>query len=761
MTITTITLKKDVLLPASDVLANENSGFSPASLSRRGFLKASGGATACFSLASFVPVQSLSAAEAPDSDHLELNAFVEVHPDGSIRIYAHVPEKGQGIKTSLPMIVAEELGADWNDVTVVRAPFNESVYGIQRAGGSTSTPREWNPMRQAGAAARVMFVSAAAKRLNVSPTLLYTENSEVINRESGERIAFADLVMDAAMEPIPDVDSLVFKNREDYRILGTRVPDVDNHIIMTGGSLFGSDLQLPGMLYAVYEKCPATYGKVASANLDHIRTLPGVVDAFVVEGNDNAGELLDGVAIVARSTWQAFQAKQQLEVSWDTSAASVDDNEAFFAEAVGIAQDTWPEADQVAVSGNVEAQYADENTALIESTYRFPYLAHACMEPMNCTARYDQATNSIEIWAPTRQPQLTVAAMQNALGIPPENVTLHMMRMGGSFGRRRLQDYSSEAAAIAMRVNAPVKLQWTREDDLIHDQYRPGGVYGFKGAVSREGRVTAMQTHLVGPSIRGRAGAGVNLDESEFPALNLENYRGALSLINTNTPTGSWRAPGSNATGWAVQSFIAELAEAAGRDHVELLIEMMGEPRWFEPGNQNSLNTGRAVDVIRLAAERSGWGRTLPAGHGLGLAFHFSHRGHVAEAVELSVDANKQITIHKVTVALDIGPIVNMSGALKQVEGAATDALSSMLELEITMQNGRIQQQNFHQYNILRMRNAPMNVEAHFIQSEYDPTGLGEPVLPPLMPAVTNAIFAATGERIRVLPLSKSGYTLA
>jgi len=756
-----ITLKKDFLLSIEDESPDNNGASAYAHLSRRGFLKASGGATACFSLASFISAGTASAAEAADSEHLELNAFVEVHPDGAIRIYAHVPEKGQGIKTSLPMIIAEELGADWNDVTVVRAPFNESVYGIQRAGGSTSTPREWNPMRQAGAAARVMFISAAAKRLNLSPTLFYTENSAVINRENGERISFAELAMDAAMEPIPDIESLVFKNREDYTLLGTRVSDVDNPIIMRGGSLFGSDLQLPGMLYAAYEKCPATYGTVASANLDYIKTLPGVVDAFVVQGNDNAGELLDGVAIVARSTWQAFQAKQQLEVEWDTSSASVDDNEGFFSEATSIANAAWPEADQVSVNGDVEEQFADENTEVVQSTYRFPYLAHACMEPMNCTARYDRETNSIEIWAPTRQPQLTVAAMENALGIPPENVTLHMIRMGGSFGRRRLQDYSSEAAAIAMRVNAPVKLQWTREDDLTHDQYRPGGVYGFKAAVSREGRVTAMQTHLVGPSIRGRAGAGVNLSEDEFPALNLDNYRGALSLINTNTPTGSWRAPGSNATGWAVQSFIAELAAAAGRDHVDLLIEMMGEPRWFEPGNQNSLNTGRAVDVIRMAAERSGWGKSLPAGRGLGLAFHFSHRGHVAEAVELSVDADKRITIHNVTVALDIGPIINMSGALKQVEGAATDALSSMYDLEITMQNGRIQQQNFHQYNILRMRNAPVNVQAHFIQSEYDPTGLGEPVLPPLMPAVTNAIFAATGERVRVLPLSKSGFTLA
>lgn len=754
-------LRKEYNFPQSEDRPAGMPDSSAGAFSRRGFLQFAGTTGAGFSLATFIPSSKLHAAETENSAHLELNAFVEVDPDGSIRLYAHTPEKGQGIKTSLPMIIAEELGADWNDVTVVRAPMNEARYGAQRAGGSTSTPREWNPMRRAGAAAKLMFVSAAAKQLAVDPSLLYTESSQVINRETGQSLSFAELAIAAAREPIPDVDSLVFKDRSDYKLIGTRVADVDNHTFVTGGGhLYGSDIQLPGMLYAVYEKCPETYGRVKSANIEHIKSLPGIVDAFLVEGNDDVGELLDGVAIVARSTWQAFQAKQQLEVEWDTSQASIDSNEEIFSRAQQVANAPWPQSLQTVANGNVEQQFADSNTEVIESSYRFPYLAHACMEPMNCTAHYHRETNSLDIWAPTRQPGLTLSSVENVFAIPQQQITLHQMRMGGSFGRRRLQDYSCEVTAIARRFDVPVKLQWTREDDMIHDQYRPGGVYAFKGAVSREGRVVAMQTHLIGPAVRGRATAGTRLADSEFPALSIDNYRAAVSLIDTNTPTGSWRAPGSNATGWAVQSFIAELAHKAGRDHVELLIEMMGEPRWFEPGNINSLNTERAVNVIKLAAEKSGWGKPLPAGRGLGFAFHFSHAGHVAEAVELSVDNNKKITIHKITVALDIGPIINLSGALKQVEGGATDGLSSLLDLEITMQDGRVQQQNFHQYNILRMRNAPLNIETHFIQSEYDPTGLGEPVLPPLMPAVTNALFAATGERIKTLPLSKAGYRI-
>ena len=729
-------------------------------LNRRCFLKASTMAGAGFSLASYFKAPHVLAAEiAGISDQLELNAFVEIGVDGAITLYAHTPEKGQGIKTSLPMVIAEELGADWNDVTVVRAPMNEARYGQQRAGGSTSTPREFDPMRRAGAAARTMLIAAAARRLSLDPALFYTENSRVIHRNSGDSLPFADLALDAAMQPLPDMDSLVFKARADYTIIGTHIGDVDNHIIVTGGdSLYGSDVKLPGMLYAVYEKCPATYGRVVGANLDHIKSLPGIVDAFMVEGNDDVTELLDGVAIVARSTWQAFKAKQQLEVEWDTSKASKDNDQEIFSRAHAVAKAPWPLDNQIAESGSVEDQFNDDFTEVVSGTYQFPYLAHACLEPMNCTAHYHRDTNTLDIWAPTRQPGITLNSMASVFAIPKENVTLHQMRMGGSFGRRRFQDYSCEVTAIAKRFEVPIKLLWSREDDLRHDQYRPGGVYAFKGAVSREGRVVAMQNHLIGPSVRGVATNGTRLGPDEFPALNIDHYRAAVSLIDTNTPTGSWRAPGSNATGWAVQSFINELAHAAGRDPVELLIEMMGEPRWFQEGSTGSLNTGRAVDVIKLAAEKSGWGKTLPAGRGMGIAFHFSHAGHVAEVAEVSVDSNNKVTIHKVTAAVDIGPVINMSGALKQVQGAVLDGISTLAGLEVTMKDGVVQQDNFHQYTILRMKNAGTEIDAHFIQSDNHPTGLGEPALPPLMPAVCNAIFAVTGKRVRQLPITREGF---
>ncbi len=730
---------------------------SLAAMNRRCFLKASTMAGAGFSLASYFQPTAGQEIRETASDQLELNAFVEIGVDGSISIYAHCPEKGQGIKTSLPMVVADELGVAWNDITVIRAPFNEARYGQQRAGGSTSTPREFDPMRRAGAAARTMLISAAAQRLNVDAVLFYTEDSRVIHRNTGESFTFSELAIEAAMQPLPDVDTLVFKPRAEYKIIGTRVPDVDIETIVTGRPLYGSDLNLPGMLYAMYEKCPATYGRVVSANLDQIKAMPGIVDAFLVTGNDNVGELLDGVAIVARSTWQAFKARQKLDVQWDTSLASKDDDRDLFGRMQDTANAPWPTENQIAEYGNVESEFDSELTTTVTATYQFPYLSHAVMEPMNCTAHYQADTNRLEIWASTRQPQITVASVNNVFGIPAENITLHMMRMGGSFGRRRFQDYSCEAVAIARRFDVPIKLLWTREDDMMHDQYRPGGVYAFKGAVSREGRVVAMQTQLIGPSVRGVATNGTRLGADEFPALNIDNYRAAISLVDSNTPTGSWRAPGSNATGWAVQSFIHELAVAAGRDTVELLVEMMGEPRWFKEGQLGSLNTGRAVNVIRTAAERSGWGRSLPAGYGMGIAFHFSHNGHVAEVAEVSVDANNKVTIHKVTAVVDIGPVINLSGAEKQVQGAVLDGISTLRGLEITLRDGVVQQDNFHQYNILRMKDAATEIDAHFIQSDHHPTGLGEPALPPLMPAVCNAIYVVTGKRVRELPISREG----
>jgi isoquinoline 1-oxidoreductase beta subunit len=727
-------------------------------LTRRTFLKLTGLAGGGLALGIWMDERSAALAQTRGAGmqaaEFVPNAFVQVSTDGSILIYSKSPEVGQGIKTAFPMIVAEELDADWADVRVEQSPINEAVYARQAAGGSRSIPEAWDQLRHAGATARAMLISAAAEAWGVPAAECATEPSVVVHGPTGRRLGYGALAERAAALPVPDATAVPLKAREDYRLLGTRVSGVDNHAVVTGGPLFGTDQSLPGMRYAAYAKCPATGGRVRSANLEEIRALPGVEDAFVLEGNDIVTELMSGVAIVADSTWAALHAKSQLEVDWDESEASKDSWSGLDAEARALAGQAGEET--VREFGDVDAAFA-EAAQTLEAFYAYPFVSHAPLEPQNCTAWYRDG--AVEIWAPTQTPHRALSNVSNTLGIPEDRVTLHQTRIGGGFGRRLMNDYVCEAVAISRHIGAPVKLQWSREDDMAHDFYRPGGFHSLKASLDAAGRLSGWEDHFITFTHDGRRPvSGGDTRGGEFPEGLVESYKLTQTMLPLGTPTGPWRAPRSNAIAFAVQSFHHELAEAAGRDHLEFLLEIMGEPRWLEPGNPGALNTGRAAAVIRLAAERAGWGRPLPPGRGLGLAFYFCHAGHFAEVAEVSVDGNRRLTVHRVTVAGDIGPIVNLSGAENQCQGAVMDGLSTMLGLEITMENGRVQESNFHQYPVMRMGNAPV-VDVHFLQSDYSPTGVGEPALPPLAPAVCNAIYAATGHRVRTLPLSREGFT--
>jgi isoquinoline 1-oxidoreductase beta subunit len=728
-------------------------------LNRRSFLKITGLSCGGFALAMYLPESDATAVRTlGETGSAQLNAFVRIASDGRITIFASNPDMGQGVKTSIPMIVAEELGAKWSDVTVLQAPINRALFGEQRAGGSTTTPRCFDQMRRVGAAAREMLIAAGAATLKVPASECKTADSHVVHVPTQRKLPFATLTAAAAKQPVPQVGSLKFKDRKEYTLLGTAVGGVDNRAIVTGEPLYGIDTQVPGMLYAAYQKCPRVYGKVKNANIGEIKSMPGVVDAFVLEGNGEVNGLLSGVAIVGKSTWDVFRAKKKLKIEWDETNAS---------------RDSWMELSKKAHAlhgkqgetkvqsiGDVDAQFANASNKTIVGYYTYPFVYHACLEPMNCTAHFkDGAKPSLEVWAPTQAPERIIPLAKEMFGVAPEDTVVHQTRVGGAFGRRGMVEFACEAAAISQRAKAPVKLTWTREDDFEHDYFRVGGFQSLKGAIDKSGKLVAWENHLIGMSHNGEPANGVYFYPSEFPMLNLANVRGTRTLLPIKTPTGPWRAPGSNTMSWPVQSFIHELANAAGRDHLEFLLEIMGEPRWFEPNNVRSLNTGRAAAVIKLAAEKAGWGKPLPKGRGLGLAFHFSHAAHVAEVAEVSVDANKKVTVHKVTAAVDIGPIINMSGATAQVEGSIIDGLSTMLGLEITMEEGLVQQSNFHNYSVLRIKNAP-DVEVHFIQSDFAPTGIGEPGLPPIAPAIGNAIFAATGHRIRTMPISKEGFSV-
>jgi isoquinoline 1-oxidoreductase subunit beta len=753
---------------SSDALAHEALELAQASspdanrtlqvrqLSRREFLRLSGVAGGGLMLAvTLRPAASRAADAAQSSAGFSPNAFIRIGADDSVLIYSKGPEIGQGIKTAFPMIIAEELDADWTRVQIEQAPIKPEVYGAQGAGGSRSIPNNWDQLRRVGAVARQMLLAAAARDWGVPVEQCSTRAGAVLHPATGRTATYGRLADKAAAVPVPDVSAVPLKKREDYRLLCTPVGGVDNLKLVTGQALFGIDQQLPDLVYAVYEKSPAHGGAVLEANIEEVRSLPGVKDAFVTSG-DSRGDAPPGVVIVASSTWAAFSAKRSLKVRWGASAASTDSwsnaqKQARTLIAEGSGQQT------ILTSGDAAAAFATAQHRL-EAYYTCPFVSHAPLEPQNTTAWMHDG--GIEMWTPSQMADRgrgTVAAM---LDLPLDQVVVHQTRVGGGFGRRLMVDYMAEAALIARQVKGPVKLLWTREDDMAHDYYRVGGFHALKGGLDAHGKLVSWQDHFVTFSADGQKPvAGGALTGAEFPAPLLPNVHITQSLLPLGTRCGPWRAPGSNTIAFALQSFLHELSIAAKRDHMQFLLEILGEPRWLPPQNERALNTARAAAVIRLAAEKAGWGRPLPHGRALGLAFYFSHAGHFAEVAEVSVTPAKKLTVHRVTVAGDIGPVLNPSGAENQCQGAVIDGLSTMLALEITIEEGRVQQGNFGDYRLLRMPDAPL-VEVHYIQSDFSPTGVGEPALPPLAPAVCNAIFAASGHRVRTLPLSREGFTI-
>ena len=728
---------------------------SASSFNRRTFLKLTGMAGGALVLAFYIGDRATALAAATDTDKpFAPNAFLRISPDGSIVILSKGPEIGQGIKTAFPMIVAEELDADWSRVKVEQAPVNPSVYGRQSAGGSRSIPTGWEQLRRAGAAGRAMLVAAAAKEWGVAESECTTANSVVTHAGSGKHLTYGELATKAAALPAPDEKSLKLKDRKDFKLLGSRVGGVDNLSVVTGRPLFGIDQVVPNMQYAVFEKCPAVGGKVKSANLDEIKALSGVKNAFVVEGTGKPTEVMPGVAIIATSTWAAISAKRKLKIEWDESGASKDSWSKAVTEAGKLAKQ--PGAETLKTIGDFDQGIAQAQA--VEGFYTYPFVSHAPLEPQNTTAWFHDG--EVEIWSPTQTADGALKLVAGVLAIAPEKVTIHQTRVGGGFGRRLMNDYMCEAAQISKQAGVPVKLQWTREDDMQHDFYRVGGFHCLKGGVDKAGKLVAWQDHFITFTTDGqRPVSSGDIAPEEFPALLVPNFRLTQTKLPLQIPCGPWRAPRSNSIAFAVQSFLHELSTAANRDHLEFLLALMGEPRWLPPGNEYSLNTGRAAGVLKLAAEKAGWGQQLPKGRALGLAFHFSHAGHFAEVADVSVDANRKITLHKVTVVGDIGPVVNMSGAENQCQGSVVDGFSTAMGLALTIENGRIQETNFDRYPILRIKDAPQ-VDVHFIQSDFSPTGVGEPALPPVAPAICNAIFTAIGHRVRTLPLKSEGFTI-
>jgi isoquinoline 1-oxidoreductase subunit beta len=729
-------------------------------LTRRSFLQVSVAAGGGMLIALHVDPAELLAQGPPGAANVRFDAmaFVKISPDNTITIISKNPEIGQGIKNMLPMIIADELDVDWTSVKIEQADADQSKYGAQVAGGSTATPTNWDPMRQIGSAIRQMILAAAAEKWTVPATELTTASGRVMHNATKRSASYGELATAAAAKPVPTLSMVPLKDPKDYKIIGKPIKGVDTVAITTGKPIFSIDFTVPNMLWAVYQKSPVFGAKVTSANVDQIKALPGVKHVLVVEGTTNLQGLMPGVAIVADSWWQAESARKQLKVVWAEHPTSTQTSEGYQAKADSMGKGAY--ATKLRTDGDVEKAFAAPGAKVVEGAYMYPFIPHAPLEPQNCVAHWHDG--KMELWAPSQTPAAGLNIVAQTLSIPVSDVIMHLMKTGGGFGRRLTNDYVVESAYIAKQVNVPVKLQWTREDDMGHDMFRPAGYHYLRGAVDASGKLTAWRNHFVTFGEGERYAPSSNISGNQFPALFVENFDFGDSKVPLGVPTGALRAPGSHAFSFVFQSFIDELAYAAGKDPVQFRLDLLANKVYPAPERGgDGFDGARMAAVVRMAAEKSGWGKKLDKGTGMGIGFQYSHRGYFAEVAEVTVDSNKRIKINKVWVVGDIGSqIISPLHAENLVQGGVVEGISHLMQ-EITVKNGQVAQSNFHQVPLLRMAQSPPVIEAHWLKSNNPPTGLGEPSLPPILPAITNAIYAASGTRVRSLPLSKHGFRWA
>jgi isoquinoline 1-oxidoreductase subunit beta len=700
--------------------------------------------------------------------------FVAIAADGTVTIIAHRSEMGTGVRTSLPMIVADEMEADWKRVRVQQAPGDEVKYGNQDTDGSRSTRHYLIPMRQVGAAARMMLEAAAAKRWNVPVAEVKAVNHEVVHTPTGRKLGFGELAMDAAAQPVPDVSKLQLKDPKDFRYMGKgRIAGVDLHDITTGKAMYGSDTRLPGLKYAVIARPPVTGGKLVSFDAKDALKVPGVEKVMEVQGWPWPSKFqpLGGVAVIARNTGAAIKGREALKVVWDDGANAKYDSVTYRAEMEEAARKPGL---VVRDNGDTEGALKTADKVVV-GEYYLPHFAHAPMEPPVATAHV--ADGKAEIWAPVQSPQGTRDDVAKTLGLTPENVTVNVTLLGGGFGRKSKCDFALEAALISKAIGAPVKVQWTREDDIQHDFLHTVSVERIEAGLDKGGKVIAWRHRSVAPTIMSTfvAGSkhqaafelGMGLVDMPFdiPNIRCENPEAAAY-----TRIGWFRSVSNIPHAFAVQTMVAEIAQQTGRDPKDMLLELIGPARivnigagtkdlwnYGEPLDSYPNDTGRLRKVVELVAEKGEWGRPMPKGHGLGIAVHRSFVSYIATIVEVAVDDKGKLTIPRVDTAIDCGTFVNPERIQSQVEGAAIMGLSLAKYGEISFKNGRAEQANFDTFQVARIDEAPVITNVYIMPAGPDvpPSGVGEPAVPPFAPALCNAIFAATGKRIRSLPIGK------
>jgi isoquinoline 1-oxidoreductase beta subunit len=671
---------------------------------------------------------------------------------------------GQGVRTNLPMIVAEELSCDWNKVKVVQADL-DAKYGEQLTGGSLSTRTSYTNLRKAGAAAREMLVSAAAGEWQVERTECRAENSAVWHAATKRTLTYGQLT-ERASALLPPADPPL-KNPADFKLIGKPTRRTDTPQKVNGSATFGLDVRVPGMLFASVERSPVYGGAPRSFNADEVKSAAAVRAVLELKsahlthqfgetsGPGSRNYSCAGVAVVADSTWAAIEARKLLKVEWNEppaaseTTASLREQMHRFASAPGAV---------IRSDGDFDKAHAAADRR-IEGVYEVPFLAHATMEPVNCTAHV--RGDSCELWAPTQIPGAARASVASALGIPRENVKVHVTFIGGGFGRRLIQDYAVEAALISRDAGAPVQVVWSREDDIRHDFYRPAACHIMEAGLDSRGQLISWRHRGSSPSIETfyngtgiSPSAAAQVDSLDFPALFVPNFRLEFTVAESGMPLGYWRSVDSSGNQFALSSFFDEAAHAAGRDPLEFLLATFGPARKISLGNNETFDVGRRRAVVELAAEKSGWHKALSRGCGRGIAASFGWGSYVAHVAEITCHAKTgAIRIDRVVCAVDCGTAINPLGVKAQMEGAINFGLAATLKSAITVEGGRIQQSNFHDYEVLRMSDAPPVVEVYIVPSTEPPGGCGEPGVPSVAPAVGNAIFAATGKRVRRLPI--------